>query len=204
MIEFRCPSCGKGLRVDDGYGGKKGKCVACGVAVDIPKPVTTKGIRIEEGGLGTAIGKQAGKEPEEPQDATSWTSDLRTIAEGSCRLWRAGEMPPADSPEHTVTKVGTTGLRVVLAKMPKGKTLTRLHRAPWAQGDLVEVDLKVGAFATPMRLYAQVTRVESAGLGKRTELDLRITQAYGETVLRLQQLQERLDLRQRRSKGAFD
>jgi hypothetical protein len=204
MIEFRCPDCGKGLRVADEYGGKKGTCVACGVAVDIPMPVAARGVRIEEGGLGTPIGKQTGKQPEGAQDAASWAAGLLTVAEGSCRLWRAGEMPPGGNPEHTVTKVGLSGLKVVLNKETKGRTLTHLHRAPWAQGDLVEVDLKLGAFATPIRLYAQVARVESAGLGKGTELDLRITQADGEAMVRLQLLHERLDLRQRRTKDTFD
>ena len=93
---------------------------------------------------------------------------------------------------------------MILGKKAKGRTLTHLHREPWAQGDLVEVDLKVGAFATTIRLYAQVTRVASAGSSKGTEVDLRITQADGESVVRLQQLQERLDLRQRRTKDSFD
>lgn len=41
MIEFKCPTCGKSLKVPDEHAGKKGKC-ACGAVVAVPS-VTGKG-----------------------------------------------------------------------------------------------------------------------------------------------------------------
>ena len=38
-IELTCPGCGKRLRVPDSAAGKKGKCPACGMLVDIPLPL---------------------------------------------------------------------------------------------------------------------------------------------------------------------
>ena len=37
-IEVRCPGCGKILHLADHVAGKKGKCPACGTAMEIPKP----------------------------------------------------------------------------------------------------------------------------------------------------------------------
>ena len=42
MIRFKCPSCGKRLKVPDGTAGKKGICSRCGESVEVPG--TVKGV----------------------------------------------------------------------------------------------------------------------------------------------------------------
>ncbi len=37
MIHFKCPACGKGIRVSDAGAGKDGKCPACGAPVRVPQ-----------------------------------------------------------------------------------------------------------------------------------------------------------------------
>jgi hypothetical protein len=200
MIEFRCPGCGKGLRADESHAGATGKCVACGRAVQIPKPPAAKGIRIDEGGLGAPIESgQEGASGVPPRASARCTGE-----EGYCRIWRAGELPPRDNPEHQVADISQTGLRVILGGRSKRKTLAHAASQLWAVGDDVELDLMVGAYASPLRLYAKVMRVESAGLSKGTELGLQITEADGDTYARLRLLEQREDLRQRRKRDAFN
>lgn len=200
MIEFRCPSCGKGLRVEDGFAGQTGKCVACGRPVDIPKPLTAEGIRVADGGITGGIGKKP------PQDAGAPPDSARRflLAEAHCKIWRSGELPPTNNPEHRVADASSTGLRVILAAQAKRKTLVHLHKALWVVGDQVELDLTVGAFASPIRLYAKIMRTRALGFGKGTELGLQITKADEEAQRRLKLLEEREDLRQRRKRDAFD
>lgn len=201
MIEFRCPHCGKGLQVADDSAGSEGKCVSCGADVRIPRPVGAPGIHIQEGTLGTPIGiKAVAEEPAAPPGAASRFA----LAEAHCRIWRAGEMPPEGNPEHKVADVSRTGLKVILAREAKRRTLVHVQRAPWKVGDEVEVDLKAGAFVKPIRVSAEVTRVEGLGPGKGTEVGLRITRADEEAARRLELLETREDLRQRRTRGAFD
>ncbi len=200
MIKFRCPHCDKGLQVADDYAGSEGKCVSCGADVRIPRPVGAKGISLQEGGLGTPIGIEA--EEEEPA-APPGAASRFALAEAYCRIWRAGELPPHDNPEHKVADVSRTGLKVIVAKKARRRTLAHVQQAPWKVGDEVEVDLKVGAFVKPIRVQAEVKRVEGLGLGKGTELGLRITRADEEAARRLELLETREDLRQRRTKGAF-
>lgn len=200
MIEFRCPQCGQGLQAAEEYAGGKAKCFSCGGEVQIPEPVRAKGIRVQEGGLGTPIGVgPAETAPERP----SGVAKRFPLAEASCRIWRAGEMPPPGNPEHRVADVSRTGLRVVLGKRAKRRTLVHVQQAPWKQGDEVELDLRVGAFANPIRLYAEVVRVEARGLGKGAELALRITRANEDALKRLELLEQRDDLRQRRKSDEF-
>ena len=201
MIEFRCPHCGKDLQVDDESAGSTGKCVACGEPVEIPKPVIAKGIRVQEGGLGTPIGPKSEQEPEDapPPGVASRFS----LAEATCQIWRAGEMNPLGNPDHKVADVSRTGMRVTLGKKAKRRTLVHVQQAPWKVGDQVELDLKVGAFAKAIRVYAEVMRVESLGFGKGTELGLKITKADENAMTRIGLLEEREDLRQRRKRGSF-
>ncbi len=200
MIEFRCQQCGKGLQVADDSAGSEGKCVSCGADVRIPRPVGAPGIWIQEAGLGAPIGIRA--EEEEPATPPGAASRF-ALAEAYCRIWRAGELPPHDNPEHKVADVSRTGLKVILARKAKRRTLAHVQKAPWKVGDQVEVDLKAGAFVKPIRVSAEVMRVEGLGLGKGTELGLRITRADEEAARRLELLETREDLRQRRTRGTF-
>ena len=202
MIEFRCPHCGKGLKVADDYAGTRGKCVACGEDVDIPKPVGTPGIRVQEGGLGTPIGINPTDQP--TVAPPPGVAGRFSLAEASCQIWRANEMPPPENPEHKVLDVSRTGLKVLLGKKAKRRTLAHVHQAPWNVGDQVEIDLKVGAFAKPIRFYAEVMRAGNLGLGKGTELGLKITKADEDALTRLEMLEKRDDLRQKRHGGTFD
>jgi predicted RNA-binding Zn-ribbon protein involved in translation (DUF1610 family) len=37
MLRFKCPYCGKALKIEEIYAGKKGKCYACGKRMRIPQ-----------------------------------------------------------------------------------------------------------------------------------------------------------------------
>jgi hypothetical protein len=42
MIEFRCPSCARTIKLPDSLAGKQGRCPSCGQAVTAPPPATVQ------------------------------------------------------------------------------------------------------------------------------------------------------------------
>jgi hypothetical protein len=125
------------------------------------------------------------------------------VAEGRCRLWKAGGLL-TDKSEHRVADVSRTGLSVLYGSKSKPGTIaTAPRKPPWPVGTQVEVALTVGAFSAPIRLVAEIVKIEEPGAGKGCRVGLRIVKAGPDAEQRLKMLEEHEDLRHKRQERGF-